>query len=96
MSARSPWFEIYETTQDDHEFAQRTMTNQHRCRCVDSDELAFVLAIPQVPEPFFAKYIRAEQRRARRDETDAHITELSFAQEAEAWFGKRGSNDCAV
>lgn len=45
-------------------------------------------------EPFFAKYVRAEQKRDGRDQAEAHISELTFAIEAATWF-TGGANDCA-
>ena len=43
-------------------------------------------------EPFFAKYIRAAERAELRDEQDAHVSELTFAQESTTWL--RGDTDC--
>lgn len=44
-------------------------------------------------EPFWAKYVRADERRARRAEDDAHVSELTLALEATRWFARGGLND---
>ncbi|MFE7799064.1 hypothetical protein [Nocardia sp. NPDC057440] len=48
-------------------------------------------------EPFFAKYIRAAERRQRAEEAEdvEEVTELSFAQDSAAWFALRRVDDCA-
>jgi hypothetical protein len=44
-------------------------------------------------EPFWAKYIRDETKRARRAEEDAHIFEQTLAVEVATWFARGGIND---
>lgn len=44
-------------------------------------------------EPFWAKYIRDEAKRARRAEDDAHVSELTLALEATRWFARGGIHD---
>lgn len=45
-------------------------------------------------EPFWRKYVDAADRIDRRDQELFHLSELTFATEAESWMNGNNTSDC--